>query len=402
MPPPLTALGVVRLELLTASDGALRSRSSIANWFAALGREVERLGLLVPVQRAASDSSGPALRLRAADSLFAVPDVAGYLRLLRAAPRLLRQLVRLRRVTRRVLCRVPEHGSFLLLPLVAVLGFQPTLWLVADREAIRRASLARRRGLRVRLGTVLGDLNARVEAHYLRRWPVIANGSELAARARSLAAGGRVLQVTSTALRQQDIAAAAGPGARQPGTPLRLLYVGRVAPDKGLDTLLAGFAAAARQLGPETLRLDLVGWAAHGERARLETELERLGLSHRVHFHGPQPYGDALFEWYRAADVFVLTSPSEGTPRALVEAIAFGLPVIATAVGGIPDVVSDGEHGCLVTPDAPADLAEAIVALATDAARRARMGRANHSRRMLFSVEALAARMAGFIAEQYP
>ena len=113
------------------------------------------------------------------------------------------------------------------------------------------------------------------------------------------------------------------------------------------------------------------------ERAQLEAMSERSGLAGRVHFAGQQ---DEVQTWLAALDVFVLSSDWEGMPNALLEAMAAGLPVVATAVGGTPEVVVDGVTGLLVPPRAPAALAEAIGCLLCDPNLRRQMGQAGRER----------------------
>src|SRR6185295_17890657 len=90
-----------------------------------------------------------------------------------------------------------------------------------------------------------------------------------------------------------------------------------------------------------------------------------------IELRGMLPFGEELFELYRTSDVYVLPSLSEGTPRTAVEARAFGCPVVATNVGGIPTSISDGVDGLLVPPRDPAALAAAIDRLLSDEALRA-------------------------------
>jgi glycosyltransferase involved in cell wall biosynthesis len=93
-------------------------------------------------------------------------------------------------------------------------------------------------------------------------------------------------------------------------------------------------------------------------------------------------------EWLAAFDVFALTSDWEGMPNAVLEAMAAGLPVVATAVGGTPEVVVDGETGLLVSPRDPDALAGAISRLLRDPDLRRAMGRAGLARvRHQFSME---------------
>jgi glycosyltransferase involved in cell wall biosynthesis len=133
-----------------------------------------------------------------------------------------------------------------------------------------------------------------------------------------------------------------------------LLFIGNLVPVKGLDVLLESVGILARE--EPSVRLHLIGQGPL--RRSLEQQTERLGLAGRVWFHGalPQPQ---LPEWYRAADLFVLPSHSEGVPNVLLEASACGTPWVASRVGGIPEIAHLG-RSTLVEPNRPAELARAI------------------------------------------
>lgn len=152
-----------------------------------------------------------------------------------------------------------------------------------------------------------------------------------------------------------------------------MLAVGRLSAEKGFADLLEA-AALARQNAPE-FRLVLVGEGP--ERAPLEASIARLGLAGRVllpgHFHRMAP-------WYALADALVMPSHSEGSPNVLLEAMAAGLPVVATTVGGIPEMASDGETAFLVAPHQPAGLGQAIARVVSDPALAAVMGTAAKKR----------------------
>jgi glycosyltransferase involved in cell wall biosynthesis len=148
--------------------------------------------------------------------------------------------------------------------------------------------------------------------------------------------------------------------------------VGRLAPIKDLPCFLAA-AARLRGAAPAA-RFAVVGDGE--ERAALEAEARRLGLDGAVHFHGWQR---EMAHVYGDLDVVVNCSRNEGTPVALIEALAAGRPVVATRVGGTPDLLGRGAHGLLVPPGDPAALADAImdVLRSPEAARaRAACGRA--------------------------
>jgi glycosyltransferase involved in cell wall biosynthesis len=96
------------------------------------------------------------------------------------------------------------------------------------------------------------------------------------------------------------------------------------------------------------------------QRRKLESLSKRLELNDRVFFTGWISDRSKIFDYLKQSTVFVLPSLSEGRPRVLVEAMACGLPVVATDVGGVPEVVADGVNGLLVPPRDEKALAEAI------------------------------------------
>jgi len=151
------------------------------------------------------------------------------------------------------------------------------------------------------------------------------------------------------------------------------LSIGRHVAEKGYRHLVAAAALVARSQ-PDTHWI-LVG---DGElRGELEAQARGLGLDARVHFAG---WRDDVANVLALADVFVLSSESEGFGRVLVEAMAMGRAVVATAVGGIPDIVVAGETGLLVEPSDPGALAGAVMALLDDPARATRLGAAGRAR----------------------
>jgi glycosyltransferase involved in cell wall biosynthesis len=171
-----------------------------------------------------------------------------------------------------------------------------------------------------------------------------------------------------------------------PEQPLHLLYVGRLARDKGLYEILQG-VRLAHELGVDT-RLIIAGHGA--EEARLRRYAQALGIAPRVCFIGPV-FGADKVKLMSGSDVLLLPSYSEGLPYALLEAMAAGLPVIATPVGAIPDVMSDGIHGFIVPRRDGKAIAEALAVLAGDRERISWMSRACKRRiRAAFSIERLA------------
>ncbi|HEV7500607.1 MAG TPA: glycosyltransferase [Vicinamibacteria bacterium] len=139
-----------------------------------------------------------------------------------------------------------------------------------------------------------------------------------------------------------------------PPDPL-LLWVGRMVPVKGLDVLIDACVRLKR--GPLGFRLYLVGDGPL--RQSLMARVKAEGLEEQVRFAGPVPH-EQLGDWYRAADLTVLPSRSEGVPNVLLESLACGTPFVASRVGGVAGLARNPELD-LVPPEDPDALASAIV-----------------------------------------
>lgn len=122
-----------------------------------------------------------------------------------------------------------------------------------------------------------------------------------------------------------------------------LLSVGDLERDRGHAVLLDAVA----RLRDQGLRTSLHVFGEGTERARLEARVARLGLDHQVKFHGTLPHG-RLALWYQAASLLVLASRRDVWSQVLSEALACGLPVVSTAVGGVPELVTSGDNGILI------------------------------------------------------
>ena len=160
-----------------------------------------------------------------------------------------------------------------------------------------------------------------------------------------------------------------GARAGSTGAP-RVLSIGRLAYPKDLVTL---FAALGRL--DADYRVSLVGDGP--DAADVAAAVSSHGLSDRVELLGAR---ENVSELLARADVFVLSSRSEGFPVSVLEAMAAGLPVVATAVGGVAEAVVDGETGILVAPADPEALAAALERLVEDVELRQRLGAAGRAR----------------------
>jgi glycosyltransferase involved in cell wall biosynthesis len=168
--------------------------------------------------------------------------------------------------------------------------------------------------------------------------------------------------------RPQEAAAGAPEGGNG---PVRVLAVGRLVGGKGFALLLDALHALVQR--GRDVALTLVGDGP--SRERLHAQAARLGLADRVEWVGALGQ-DEIRERYARADVFCLPSFAEGVPVVLMEAMAMAVPVVATRIAGIPELVEDGASGLLVTPGRADELADALGALVDDAGLRARLGAA--------------------------
>jgi glycosyltransferase involved in cell wall biosynthesis len=163
----------------------------------------------------------------------------------------------------------------------------------------------------------------------------------------------------------------------RPATPDRMhvVFLGWVSPGKGVAELVDAFAALRAARAGAALTLTIAGDG--GARVALAARVRELGLADVVRLPGWLD-DDQRRRLLADADVFALPSHAEGLPNAMIEAMAAGLPVVVTPVGGIPDVI-DHERNGLVVPVGDADsLAAALTRLLDDAALRTTLGHAAH------------------------
>ncbi|HVF76690.1 MAG TPA: glycosyltransferase family 4 protein [Solirubrobacteraceae bacterium] len=180
------------------------------------------------------------------------------------------------------------------------------------------------------------------------------------------------------------------PAERAPG-PVRIVSVGRLKAPKDFLTLVRALA----RLAPQSFTAQIVGDGS--QRSSLAEEIAACGLDRRVALAGERADVPRLLA---ETDLFVLSSRSEALPMTVLEAMAAGLPVVASRVGGIPELVVQGETGLLVEAGDPRELAEALAVLIDDPARGRAMG-ADGRRRVerLYSVDRMRRRHADHYRE---
>lgn len=221
-----------------------------------------------------------------------------------------------------------------------------------------------------------GKFHHYLEKQCAHRADFILTASEYLARSYKLELGVKSQQVAGLPypFRVADLSSRLD-GQRTQQGPLTILYVGRIEYEKGADLLFSALRKVSSRL--ESFRALLIGAAVGEFKTKLETFLSE---NHRwVSYLGSLPQHD-VFQHMSEADILVLPSRTDTLPRSLIEALSFGLPQIATNIGGIPEIVEDGVTGLLVEPDDPDALAEAILKLCASPDMRTRMQQNSRAR----------------------
>jgi len=264
----------------------------------------------------------------------------------------------------------PEHGAEGLalagLPVAHVVRFHTPLFLVNEAS-----------GRHLSWGGRIVHLMERTSARRATLWTCASRAlAERVARAFGIPLG-----------RVRIVPNATDPDLFRPATfqephPPTVLHVGKLAPIKGVFVLAEAIPLVLRRI-PE-VRFVLVGsdhlvLGQGSMKARMGESLRRAGALEAVTFLDPVPRSD-LVRLYQQADVCVLPTLWDNFPNTCLEALSCGVPVVASAAGGLPEIVTHGREGLLVPPGDPARLAEAITTLLLDSGRRAEMARAARGR----------------------
>lgn len=277
------------------------------------------------------------------------------------------------------------------LPFSAVLALRsankPRVYQICHnvRKVVETASAYRGaiRPLAVMAGRYIDWMQHRLIARPNTRF--IAHGSELL----SLYGNRNGRSIVSSSIMSAEILSVRR--SRPLSAPFRVLFVGNLRHEKGIDILVDAVRQASVELSD--IEFEIVGARSivdRGISGELLSGLKSLHDRTTVRFLGSCSFGTELFQCFADADVLVLSSRAEGTPRVLIEARAFGCPVIATNVGGVPDSVTHNVDGLIVPPQDPNALASAIVRIATDPHLRQRLAIAGIERARSTTIEAMA------------
>lgn len=276
----------------------------------------------------------------------------------------------------------PHAVAFALLTLLR--GKPLTLGVRQDFPAYVRNRRPRRRWMHL-----AADALEAVWRVLARRCPVVVVGDQLE---RHYGHAPAVLNIAVSLVSAADVDAGAGAAQRSYDGELIALSVGRIDREKN-PLLLADILAALRARSP---RWRLVVCGEGGMTAALIERLERMGLSDSAEVRGYVPIDGGLLELYRSSHAFLHVSRTEGVPQVLFEAFASGLPVVATAVGGVA-AAADGA-ALLIGPDDAGAAADALGRLADDPALRDQLIGQGLARARDHTLEAETARVVAFIA----
>lgn len=267
-----------------------------------------------------------------------------------------------------VLIRIPAANAPLAF-LIARLLRRPTVLLVVGHPA--GAALMSRASGRTRSAVVRAAARGEwaVITWMARRSATIAYGTDIADRL--IACGVSDVATGFTSLIQE---LPPHPHRPQANTAPRILYVGRLTAEKGVDVLLDAVDLLNRR--GLLVHVDIVGDGAEWALLRKHPAVNH---GRNITFHGWVQEPARLDAFFLRADIFVQPSRTDGIPKVLLNAMAWGLPIVATTAGGIPDVVTNGTNGLLVHPGDATALADALECLVSQPRLRERLGAAGRS-----------------------
>jgi glycosyltransferase involved in cell wall biosynthesis len=358
-------------------DGAVYAQRAFALFLARLGAEVDTLAITGRLDPEPGESY---YRLPDDVDFVPLPHYASLARPLSALPAMARSLGRFWRLLGRVDAAWllgPYPLSFVFVVLAAMRRRRVFLGVRQDWPTYVRSRHPSSR--------VLQAVARLMEAGWRglgRLYPVVVVGPELA---RNYAAARAVLPVTVAMVDEEDIAA---PRSGEPG--FSVLSVGRLETEKN-PLLLADILAGLVARDP---RWRLVVAGEGPLRGELEERLASLGVSEHADLRGYVPVDAGLHDLYRSADYFLHVSWTEGLPQVIFEAFAARLPVVATAVGGVPDAA--GEAALLVPPGSAEAAVDALARLADDASLRSQLVEAGVERVRRHTTAAEVRRVAEF------
>jgi glycosyltransferase involved in cell wall biosynthesis len=366
----LRVAAFIGARVFVAPDGHYSTDSSLVYELVELARHVDQLTLhcFVIESGQARDRLHipPSIRLADLGHVTCGKDLYGHpLRLWRRV----RQSVRHGGWSHAVIAEPGLTSLFALL--TCYFARRPVIALIRGDPAVGAMAHRYRRGAGVLVGKALRRFSILVKCVLAASVPVITDSDVVGVRLSRRGTVVHYLVAASISAAEVLPPARAWPGAGR--GPMRLLFVGRLERIKGIETLLQAVQAVAAT--GRDLRLQIVGSGDPAYTAELYAQVSGLGLAEVVTFTGAVPHGPQLYALYRDAHLLTISSYSEGIPKVAIEAMSHGVPVVASAVGGLPRIVPP-EVGILVPPANAEAFMKAVVTVYDSPALALRMSRA--------------------------
>ena len=377
-----------------AADGTLRElEGSFARYVDSLAPYFDEISLCVPVL-ARSDGEGTAIRA-ANVTLAPLPAFDGPVQFYPRLPLVLPRLAAWARRIDLLHCRVPTPAAAFAFAAARWMRIPSFLLVVGDLRALLPSMPYR--GIKRLAWRAYTAFEERSVQWMADRALTFANGAPLAAK--HSRPGRAVVQTQTTTIDAETIARRED---TMSGPRVRMLTVSRIDPRKGLR-VLPQVVAQLVELGIDAT-VDIVGPCVGSpgetERAAIVTEAAALCVADRVRLLGAVPL-ERLLPRYGEYDVFALpTLPGEGVPRVLLEAMAAGLPIVTTAVAGIPSLVSHERNGLLVDDPSAGAVAKAVQRVVIDGELRRRLIEAGYTTARVNTLDAQAAGMMNEVSRQ--
>jgi glycosyltransferase involved in cell wall biosynthesis len=239
-------------------------------------------------------------------------------------------------------------------------------WILADIE--KSFIFLDYSGMKRILAKILGKIHLWLNKAMIRRYPTFVVGEGIFYKYSNISKS--IYKIHLSLVSNAHILSRTAVLQKHEHEEIHLLTVGRLTSVKGINYLIEALPWVIAK-GNVPIRLTIVGIGRQEQ--KLQNMVEELNLSKQVAFAGYIPSRNELMNLYTNSDIFISSSLSEGFPRTFFEAMARGVPIISTNVGGIPDVIKNGKNGLLITPRNPLQIANAVVRLIKDVQLRAKL-----------------------------
>ena len=388
-------LGIVyHMPFWRGAGGELReAEGSFARYVDSLAPYFDRILVCVPFRAEPSDAGTAITAPNVA--VASLPPFDGPAQFYPRLPLMLPRIARFVRSIDLLHCRIPTPAAVFAFAFARLLRRRSFVLVVGDLEALRE-SMPYRGWKKLVWGAYTGFEERNVQA-MVDRSVAFANGAALATK--HATPGHPVIETRTTTIRIEDVRSRPDTCG---GSRIRLLTVSRIDPRKGLRVLpdaiarlvARGVDASIDIVGPS------VGAPGEAEQAAIVDGAAALGVADRLRCVGAVPLA-RLLPMYADYDLFVLpTLPGEGIPRVLLEAMANGLPLVTTAVAGIPSLIVHEQNGLLVANATATAIADAVGRIVVDGALRRRLIAGGYETARAHTLDTQAARMMADVASR--